>query len=98
MNEEFGHSEASAMVTRNKQDRAKSSHQKTILTVLTNPPRNALIALKLAIPKAIVMNLLGIQNGGIIIVAHGRRNPRRCLLQQWLKQKQMMISWERPRH
>ena len=48
--------------------------------------------------KVDAMNLWDIRNGEIIAVIPGRRIPRRPLLLQLLKQRQMMIAVKSPRH
>jgi len=56
-----------------------------------NPPTNALIAIKLVIPKVIALNLWGIQTGGIIVVIHGRGIPKNPPVLRLLVQGKRMM-------
>ena len=82
---ESGNFDTSAMVarqrsTQNLQDRSRPTILRRTL-VLISQPTNALIAIRLVIPRVAALNLWDIQNGEIIIAISERRIPRKPLLQ-----------------
>ncbi|KAF1898984.1 hypothetical protein Lal_00019105 [Lupinus albus] len=79
----------------------KTKQGPTILSLLMVPinlPINVLNAINLAIPKIVVLKLLGIQTGGIIVETHGRGISRRPLMLHLLKQTHEMILLDKLQH